>query len=136
MPFICPNLRSIEEQAIAGDGDGSGVALIRSSVPGLRGTSSSGWRAGAAVVGEQRIARGTAIATFEDGRYANRPGFDHAAIFLEYAGAGIWVLEQRAGDDSASVQRSFIPTGQAGHDGSFADPTKAAAAFSVIELRG
>ena len=118
MPFICPNLRSIEEQAIAGDGDGDGscVALIRASVPGLRGTSSSGWRAGAAVVGEQRIARGTAIATFEDGRYANRPGFDHAAIFLEYAGAG--------------------PTGQAGHDGSFADPTKAAAAFSVIELRG
>ncbi len=130
MPFICPNLRLVEEQAA----DGDGVALIRSNVPGLRGTGPAGWRQGAAVVGEQRIARGTAIATFEDGCYANRRGFDHAAIFLEYAGAGIWVLDQNE-DDSAMVQRSFIPTGQAGNNGDFANPGKAAAAFSVIELR-
>jgi hypothetical protein len=129
MPYICPNLRSVEEQA----GDGDCVALIRSTVPGLRGTDCSGWRQGAAVVGDTRIARGTAIATFEDGRFANRRGFDHAAIFLEYAGTGIWVLDQRDGDDT--VQRSFIPTGQAGNDGDFSDPAKAAAAFSVIELR-
>lgn len=130
MPYICPNLRSVEVQA----GDGDCVALIRSAVPGLRGTGCSGWRQGAAVVGAGRIARGTAIATFEDGRYANRRGFDHAAIFLEYAGAGIWVLEQND-DDSATVQRSFIPTGQAGNNGDFANPARAAAAFSVIELR-
>ena len=128
MPYICPNLRSVEEQA----GDGDCVALIRSTVPGMRGTGCSGWRQGAAVVGDMRIARGTAIATFEDGRYANRRGFDHAAIFLEYAGAGIWVLDQ---GDGGTVQRSFIPTGQADNNGDFADPAKAAAAFSVIELR-
>ena len=128
MPYICPNLRSVEDQA----GDGDCVALIRSTVPGLRGTVSSGWRQGAAVVGDVRIARGTAIATFEDGRFANRRGFDHAAIFLEYAGAGIWVLDQ---GDGGTVQRSFIPTGQAGNNGDFSDPAKAAAAFSVIELR-
>ncbi len=133
MPYICPNLRVLEEHSVAGDGDC--VALIRASVPGLRGTGPSGWRQGAAVVGEQRIARGTAIATFEDGRYANRAGVDHAAIFLDYAGAGIWVLEQREGADSATVQRSFIATGAAGNNGEFADPARAAAAFSVIELR-
>ncbi len=131
MPYICPNLRLVEEQAA----DADCVALIRSNVPGLGGCAPSGWRKGAAVVGEQRIARGTAIATFENGRYANRRGFDHAAIFLEYAGTGIWVLEQRDGDDGDAVQRSFIPTGQAGHDGEFANPGKTAAAFSVIELR-
>jgi hypothetical protein len=118
MPFICPNLRSVEEQAASGDC----VALIRSTVPGLRGTPSSGWREGAPVAGDMRIARGTAIATFEDGRYAARGGFDHAAIFLAYAGTGIWVLEQRDGDDSPTVQRSFIAAGRA--------------TFSVIELRG
>ncbi|MEJ7806721.1 MAG: BPSL0067 family protein [Telluria sp.] len=132
MPYICPNLRALEDQLLAGDGDAA--SLIRSTVPGLRGTASSGWRQGAPVVGAQRIARGTAIATFEDGRYANRSGVDHAAIFLEYAGAGIWVLEQGDGDDGGAVQR-FIPTGEAGHDGSLAEPSKAAAAFSVIELR-
>ncbi len=88
------------------------------------------------MVGDKRIARGTAIATFDEGRYAARSGFDHAAIFLEYAGAGIWVLEQRDGDNNGAVQRKFIPTGQAGHDGGFANPGKAAAAFSVIELQG
>ena len=129
MPYICPNLRSLEEQAVV-DG-GSCVALIRAKVPGLRGTAPSGWRQGAAVMGEVRVARGTAIATFEDGRFANRAGFDHAAIFLAYASTGVWVLEQRAGNSGATVQRTFIPAAQPG-----ANPSKAAAAFSVIELRG
>ncbi len=132
MPYICPHLRSVEEQAVTGDG--GCVALIRSVVPGLRASAASGWRQGAPVIGERRIARGTAIATFEDGRFAARQGFDHAAIFLDYAAAGIWVLEQRGGDDSATVQKRFIATGQAGNSGEFADPGKAAAAFSVIEL--
>ena len=134
MPYICHKLRCVEEQAVTGDADC--VALIRATVAGLRGTSWSGWREGAPVVGGQRITRGTAIATFEDGRFANRAGFDHAAIFLEYAGSGIWVLEQRNGSDSKTVQRSFIPTGQADHNGAFANPAKAAAAFAVIELHG
>jgi hypothetical protein len=134
MPYICPNLRSVEDQAVVDDGNC--VALIRAKVPGLRGTASSGWRQGAPVIGDVRIARGTAIATFEDGRFANRAGFDHAAIFLAYAGAGVWVLEQRAGNDGPTVQRTFIPTGQADQNGGFANPAKAAAAFSVIELRG
>ncbi len=133
MPYICPNLRSVEESAVFDDGDC--VALIRAIVPGLRGTGHSGWRQGAPVVGDARIARGTAIATFDDGRFFNRSGFDHAAIFLDYAGAGIWVLEQREGNDSVTVQRRFIPTGQAGNAGDFAAPADAAAAFSVIELR-
>jgi hypothetical protein len=132
MPFICPHLRTLEEQAIA-SGD-TCVALIRSSVPGLRGTSPSGWRQGAPVVGGARIARGTAIATFDNGRYANRQGFDHAAIFLEYAGTGIWVLEQRPGSAQGTVQRSFIAGGHAGSDGEFSNPGNMAAAFSVIEL--
>ena len=119
MPFICPNLRSVEERAVAGDG--GCVALIRASVPGLRGAASSGWRQGAAVLGEQRIARGTAIASFENGRYVNRARLDRAAIFLAYAGAGIWVLEQRADDVGATVQRRLIPS-------------QIAATLSVIEL--
>lgn len=134
MPYICPNLRSVEASAVVDDGDC--VALIRTNVPGLRGTSHSGWRQGAPVVGEARIARGTAIATFDDGRFPNRSGIDHAAIFLAYGGAGIWVLEQRGGKDSATVRRRFIPTGQPGHSGAFFAPGNAAAAFSVIELRG
>ena len=134
MPYICPHLRLLEEQAVAGDG--GCVALIRSVVPGLRAPGAAGWRQGAPVIGDQRIARGTAIATFEDGRFAARKGFDHAAIFLDYAATGIWVLEQRDGDDSGMVQKRFIATGQAGSSGEFADPGKAAAAFSVIELQG
>jgi hypothetical protein len=117
MPFICPNLRSLEDQADSIDC----VALIQATVPGLRGMSSSSWREGAPVVGDTRVARGTAIAAFKDGRYAGYGRFDQAAIFLEYGGAGIWILET-PDDDSGAMQRSFIPSGQA--------------AFSVIELHG
>jgi hypothetical protein len=118
MPYICPNPRLAEEHAASGDC----VALIQATVPGLRGIHPSGWREGAPVAGETRIARGTAIATFEDGRYAARRDRDQAAIFLAHAGTGIWVLEECDGDDSPTVRRSFIPAAQA--------------TFSVIELGG
>jgi hypothetical protein len=50
------------------------------------------WKQGALVKGN-RIAAGTAIASFRDGRYAN----DHAAIFIRETKAGIEVWDQWVG---------------------------------------
>ncbi len=53
------------------------------------------WREGMKVQGnESNIPRGTAIATFVDGRYPNNSTGNHAAIFLRKTHDGIEVMDQ------------------------------------------
>jgi hypothetical protein len=55
------------------------------------------WRKGAPVRGNLTLARGTAIATFNDvGRYASNPRGNHAAIYIRQDGTSIWVYDQWA----------------------------------------
>lgn len=55
----------------------------------------SHWREGKKVQGnELSIPRGTAIATFVDGKYESRKTGNHAAIFLYKGASGIWVMDQ------------------------------------------
>lgn len=79
-------------------GNGQCVALVRA----LTGAPpSSIWREGDHLVdlleSNTYIAPGTAIATFFDGRYPNRPHGNHAAIFLRWVGNGIEVFHQWKG---------------------------------------
>jgi hypothetical protein len=58
------------------------------------------WQEGAEVRGNPDIARGTAIATFEsDGSYTSETG-NHAAIYLDQDGRGIWVYDQWRGQSA------------------------------------
>jgi hypothetical protein len=52
------------------------------------------WRAGQQVVGGGYIAPGTAIATFENGRWPLRPNRKHAAFYLRADPEGFWVIDQ------------------------------------------
>lgn len=53
------------------------------------------WRQGMKVQGnESKIPRGTAIATFIDGRYPSKKTGNHAAIFLKKTHDGIEVMDQ------------------------------------------
>ncbi|HEX2222713.1 MAG TPA: BPSL0067 family protein [Thermoanaerobaculia bacterium] len=75
-------------------GDGHCVAFVKVAAGAPR---TSEWRPGARVRGNPRIARGTAIATFEaDGTYTSRTG-NHAAIYLGQDEAGLWVYDQWRG---------------------------------------
>ena len=85
-----------QPETFAGEvvGDGHCVAPVKAAAGAPR---TAAWRRGAAVRGNRRIRRGTAIATFEaDGTYASRPG-SHAAIYLGQDATGIWVYDQWRG---------------------------------------
>lgn len=74
-------------------GDGQCVALAHAvvTIP-----STHAWQRGAKVRGNNAIARGTIIATFDaSGRYANHLGGNsHPAIYLGQDGAGLRVADQ------------------------------------------
>lgn len=130
MPFIATNVRSLEEHALVGHGDC--VDLIKEMVPGLHGLPTSAWKPGERVVDSKGLRPGTAIATFVDGRYPHNSSGQHAALFLAYAGAAIWVVDQWKNDpQKPTVSRRLIyprpPRG--GH------MSNSAGSFYVIERR-
>lgn len=58
----------------------------------------SSWTCGRKVRGSLDIAKGTAIATFdENGKYPNQPTGNHAAIYLGQTASGIEVYDQWVG---------------------------------------
>lgn len=83
------------------------------------------WKEGEKVRGAD-IPRGTAIATFQNGRYQNDThGNSHAAIYLNQDDKGIYVLDQFNGQPVE--QRQLLFKGGKGKPNSDGD------AFSVIE---
>ncbi len=73
-------------------GDGHCVSLIKRCT---QAPITSQWRPGNSVIGS-KVAPGTVIATFKNGRYPNVTGH-HAAIFIEQNDKGIWVWDQWVG---------------------------------------
>ena len=133
MPFVYTAVRTLAGQALVGSGDC--VELVKAFAPGLKGVPTGAWKPGASVVEmAQRLAPGTAIATFEDGRYPHRHSGQHAAFFVSSAGAGIWVMDQWKNDPHKPVisLRHIARKGKT-RDGKWKDPSNNAEAFSVIE---
>lgn len=71
------------------------VALIQAHT---RAGHTSTWRQGAKVRGNLTLPVGTAIATFEDGRYRSRPHGNHAAFYVGQDATCLVVVDQWAGD--------------------------------------
>lgn len=134
MPFIYPNFLALEKGPLIGTG--TCASLIQTLTPGLINMHTSAWRKGKTVVGSTGIVPGTAIATFEHGRYPTRNDKKHAAFFFAYAGAAFWVIDQWAGDPKRPVvKRRLISPAREDSPGLYAEPSNSAGAFSVIELR-
>ena len=68
----------------------------------------SAWRQGDAVVGNTLLKKGTAIAPFVNGRYANRAHGNHAAFFLRHAPGGIYVVDQWKTKKGGKITSRFI----------------------------
>ncbi len=133
MPFVYKAVRTLAGQALVGTGDC--VDLVKGLAPGLKGVPTSAWKAGDSVVEvAHKLAPGTAIATFENGRYPHRRTGQHAALFVSSAGAGIWVMDQWKNDPHKPVVslRHIARKGKT-KDGKWKDPSNNAEAFSVIE---
>lgn len=133
MPHILIAVEDLEDEPAVGDGDC--VALVKQHVPGLTGIPTASWRAGKRVKEVKNLSKGTAIATFVNGRYPNKVTGNHAAIFLQHSGSGFWVLDQWKG--KPLIKRRFIfgarPRIKVNADGSWPDASNVADAFYVIE---
>jgi hypothetical protein len=133
MPFVYREVNELKDHALIGTGDC--VVLIKEFVPALAKVSTSAWRAGARVVDVKNLARGTAIATFVEGRYPRLDTGNHAAFYIASAGAGFYVMEQWKNDKSKPrVSMRLIRPGLTKRDGSLREPSNAAQAFYMIEL--
>lgn len=103
-------------------------------MPGLKNVSTQSWRPGVDVLTSGIVARGTAIATFFNGKFPHMDTGQHAAIFLSYSGKGFWVKEQHRRLKTIILRRIEVPrNGQRRADGTFPNASNNALAFSVIE---
>lgn len=137
MPYVYREVEKLWRHPLAGSG--TCVDIIKVYVPGLKGQSTRTWKAGVNVIeAGRRVEKGTAIATFENGRYPGRDHDNHAAIVLSVLASGIWVMDQWANDKNRPwIERRFIrippPHEQRNQDGSFRRPSDNALAYYVIE---
>lgn len=140
MPFVYSQVRKLEGETKAGDGDC--VDLIKKYFIGLPTVSAYDcWRSGVNVMeARNRITPGTAIATFVDGRYPRSNQIPkHAAIFLRSAGAGgIWVMDQWKESDAIHARIIHIARPREVPDATGVWPraNNVAEAFYVIEMSG
>jgi hypothetical protein len=89
MAYVYPEVDSLENNDLVGTHQC--VALIQAYT---RAPRTADWRQGIAVRGDLSLAKGTAIATFEDGVYKSRRHGNHAAFYLRQDQGGIWVMDQ------------------------------------------
>ena len=110
-------------------GDGECVALIQAyTKAGWTGR----WRQGAAVLNNRTLRAGTAIATFEKGRWPLHRHKKHAAFFLRHDPEGFWVIDQYA--DKPRIESRLIKVkSEADRAKSTYSPSNDAAKFYVIE---
>jgi hypothetical protein len=91
MAYICQEPDSSILHTLVDDGNGhfkgECVSLVKHQCSLLPSTSM--WKQGKLVKDLKTVAKGTAIATFEDGKYKG-----HAAIFISQDVTGIWVWYQ------------------------------------------
>jgi hypothetical protein len=95
MPFIASgNIEELKGQPLKANGQC--VRLLQEVISGMPHTSF--WRPGEKVKGNIKIKKGTAIATFFNGRYPSNEHGNHAAIYLRQDAASIWVIDQFISD--------------------------------------
>lgn len=94
----------------------------------------SAWREGEGVMGNRNLKPGTAIATFENGRYPNRAHGNHVAFYLGQAPNGIYVIDQWNDPvRKPKISKRYIRAKGRNSSGKYIEPSDNADAFSVIE---
>ena len=146
MPYIFAGVDSYKGKPLIGTG--TCVDLIKELVPGLKGQSTTTWKAGGNVMevfkAGKTIPRGTAIATFENGRYPQRCAVGyagschHAAILLSVQAGGVWIMDQYKSDKNRMfIESRFLrllpPRTEKLSNGNWRDAGNNPRAFYVIE---
>jgi hypothetical protein len=128
MSYCYSEVDELEDQPVVGTHQC--VALVQ-KYAGAPVTSA--WRQGEAVLGNQALKKGTAIATFVNGRYPSRSHGNHAALFVKAAGNGIWIMDQWKSESKTTISLRFLAPRGKNRQGQYIRPTENAEAYSVIE---
>jgi len=107
------------------------VALIQhySNVP-----HTSLWNEGKTVLGDFTITKGTAIATFVDGKYQSLTTGNHAGYYVSQDANGITIMDQWSSDTAKpKVSSRYLRKKGKLATGGYASPSNNAEAFSVID---
>jgi hypothetical protein len=92
------------------------------------------WKEGESVSGSTTIKKGTTVATFVNGKYANLPKGNHAALYIAQDTGGIWVMDQWKDDiKKPTISKRYIRKLAQNADGSYPDASNNAAAYRVVE---
>lgn len=92
MAYIGKNAQEYRKQVVC---SGHCVAFVQAIA---NAPTTHYWRQGIKVKGALSLAKGTAIATFQEGKYQNRlNGDSHAAIYIRQDAKGILVWDQWTG---------------------------------------
>lgn len=126
MPYVYSQAKKLKGEKKVGSGEC--VALVK-HYAGAPVTAA--WREGETVIGNIRIAPGTAIATFVNGRYLSRPRGNHAAFYVSQDATGIMVVDQWR--SSGVIKLRPLKRLGKNKDGTWKDASNNADAFSIIE---
>jgi hypothetical protein len=128
MPYTYAKVSQLEAHDMVGSHQCVALVQIFAGAP-----VSTAWRQGEAVVGNTMLAKGTAIATFDNGHYANHAHGNHAALFLRSAAGGIYIVDQWKTKKSQKITSRFIKSQGKDKNGDFKFPSDNADAFFVIK---
>lgn len=126
MPYIYERAESLEK--LPAVGTRQCVALIKNYT---KAPPSSLWKAGGTVKGNLLLKKGTAIATFVNGKYPNHGTGNHAAFYIGQDAAGIIVVDQWSA--SGTIRKRRLPFLGKDKNGNFITPSNNGDAFSVVE---
>lgn len=91
------------------------------------------WRQGEAVFGNRTLKKGTAIATFVNGKYAKHNHGNHAALYMGQTLNGVLVMDQWKNKKDQLVTSRAIRSKGKNKKGLFIQASDNADAFFVIE---
>ncbi|WP_229224646.1 BPSL0067 family protein [Duganella violaceipulchra] len=89
MSYVYPKAAELKDEPVVGSHQCVALVQEYAGAP-----TTPHWRQGEAAVGNTTLRAGTAIATFEKGRYANRRHGNHAALYIRQGVNGIYVADQ------------------------------------------
>lgn len=127
MPYKYEDVDGLENHDMVGSHQCVALVQTYAAAP-----ATSNWRQGEAVVGNVMLRKGTAVATFVNGRYPNRSHGNHAAFFLRQALGGIYVMDQWKSKKNGKINSRFIRSLGRDKQGNFKFPSDNADAFFVI----
>jgi len=129
MPYIYTKVDDLDQTDLVGSHQCVALVQHYANAP-----NTSNWKEGEPVKGKLGIEKGTAIATFVNGKYPNARHGNHAALYISQDAGGIWVMDQWKGDPKKpKVSKRYLLSKGKRRNGSYIDPSNNADAFSVIE---